>query len=152
MGGVLCNEFSVAGWRTCHECEFEPKTIWLSGATRMIVCMTEIWFHRPSQKTVAIRGVTRLREELELTAAHQQVVPEPLRRGHRDRPEDAQVGAPDRYVGLLELRRTEVAQRRVDPGPVADDLNTLEQLHGLLLELGLGDFVSFVPKKGVDDH
>ena len=36
----------------------------------------------------------------ELPASHQQVVPEPPRRGHRDRPQDAQVGAHDRHARL----------------------------------------------------
>ena len=43
----LCNGFRVAGWPTCYEREFEPKTIGLNGATRTIAPVTEIWFHRP---------------------------------------------------------------------------------------------------------
>ena len=43
----LRNGFRVAGWPTCYEREFEPKTIGLNGATRTIAPVTEIWFHRP---------------------------------------------------------------------------------------------------------
>ena len=43
-----------------------------------------------------------------------------------------------RPIGLLELRRAEVAQRRVDPGPVVDDLDALEQIQRGLLARGLG--------------
>lgn len=137
-GGVLRNEFRMAGWPTCYEREFEPKTIGLNVAARVIACMTKVWFHRPLQQVASIRGLAKLHSELELAAAHQQVVPEPSWRRHRDRPEDAQVGAPDRYAGLLELRRTEVAQRRVDPSPVVDDLDVLEQVQGGLLARGVG--------------
>lgn len=58
---VLRNEFEMAGWPACYECEFEPKTIGLSRVTRMIACMTKTWFHRPPKKKVAIRGLARLR-------------------------------------------------------------------------------------------
>ena len=43
-----------------------------------------------------------------------------------------------RPIGLLELRRAEVAQRRVDPGPVVDDLDVLEQIQRGLLARGVG--------------
>gem|GEM_PF-5925644 len=41
-------------------------------------------------------------------------------------------------IGLFELRRAEVAQRRADPGPVVDDLDALEQIQRGLLARGVG--------------
>lgn len=59
--GGLRNEFRMAGWPTCYECEFEPKVVGPDEATRMIACMTKIWFHRPSPQVASIRGLARLR-------------------------------------------------------------------------------------------
>lgn len=39
-----------------------------------------------------------------------------------------------RPIGLLELRRAEIAQRRADPGPVVDDLDVPERVQSRLLE------------------
>ena len=101
-----------SGWLDglpCYEYEFEPKTVEPNETARMIAHMTKTWFHRPLPQAASIRWLARLHGELELAVARQQVVSEPSRRGHRDRPEDVQVSASDRYTGLLELRRTEVA-------------------------------------------
>lgn len=48
----------------CYEREFEPKAVGPSEAARTIVRMTKTWHHRPSQKKVVIRELTRSREEL----------------------------------------------------------------------------------------
>ena len=62
--GGLRNELRVAGWATCYECEFEPKTVWPDETARMIAHMTKTWPYRPSKKKVPIRGLTRLHGEL----------------------------------------------------------------------------------------
>lgn len=103
--GVLRNGFRMAGWPTRYERGFEPKTIGLNESTGTIACMTESWLHQSLPQVASIRGLERLREDLELVAAHQQVLPEPSRRGRSDRPQDVQVGAPDRHADLLEPRR-----------------------------------------------
>ena len=59
--GVLRNGFRMAGWPACCERKFEPKVVGPDEATRMIACMTKIWFHRPSPQVVSIRGLARLR-------------------------------------------------------------------------------------------
>lgn len=56
---VLRNGFSVTGWPTCYERVFEPKTTWLSGATRMTACMTESWFHLPLSQAASNRRAER---------------------------------------------------------------------------------------------
>ena len=53
-----------SGWLDglpCYECEFEPKTVGLNEAAKLIASMTKAWFHRPSPQVVSIRGLARLR-------------------------------------------------------------------------------------------
>ena len=58
---VLCNGFRMEGWPARYEREFEPRTVGLNEAARAIACMTKFWFHRQSQKKMAIQGLARLR-------------------------------------------------------------------------------------------
>ena len=64
MGGVLRNGFRMAGRSARYEREFEPKTVGLNEAARLIASMTKVWFHRSSPQVVSIRGLARLRRKL----------------------------------------------------------------------------------------